>query len=277
MIARYPLGMRLAGATLLLLVFAAAIGPLVAGSPTATVAEPFAPASWQHPFGTDVLGRDTLTRVLYGLRLDLILVVASAVTSVALGGAIGLIAGYRGGWIDQLAGRLSELFISIPFLLLALLVIAAAGPELSGSPVLLVAVVMVIYVPRTIQLAREIGRELAVLPFVEAAVLRGESTRWIAARELLPNATGVLLVEFGVRASYVPIVISSLGYLGFGVRPPTAELGLLISENKAALASAPLSVLAPLATLTVLIVAMNVFVDGWAHVLGESRSEAESA
>ena len=131
--------------------------------------------------------------------------------------------------------RLFETLISIPLLVLALLAIAAAGPKASGSSLLLIGVVVLVYAPRIARMARAVAVDLVTRDYVTVARARGESVRSIVWRELTPNAAGVLLVEFGVRAGYAPILISSLGFLGFGARPPSPEWGLMISENRAAL------------------------------------------
>ena len=128
--------------------------------------------------------------------------------------------------------RLLEALISIPFLVLALIAIAAAGPELSGNPVLVVLVVALVYAPRIARMARAAAIDIATRDFVTVARLRGESAWSVMRRELLPNATSVLLVEFALRAGYAPVLIGSLGFLGFGLRPPTPEWGLMISENR---------------------------------------------
>jgi peptide/nickel transport system permease protein len=166
--------------------------------------------------------------------------------------------------------RLFETIISIPLLVLALLAIAAAGPKASGSGLLLIGVVVLVYAPRIARMARSVAVDLVTRDFVTVARARGESVRSIVWRELTPNAAGVLLVEFGVRAGYAPILISSLGFLGFGARPPSPEWGLMISENRAALFTAPLTVLAPSVTLAVLVISLNLVTDGIARALGRS-------
>ena len=233
-----------------------------------TVDTPLMGMSWAHPFGTDVLGRDVFSRVVNGARDDLFLSIVSTLVAVVVGGIVGLVSGYIGGWLDELLMRVFEAVISIPLLVLALLAIAAAGPERSGSWLLLIGVVVLVYAPRVARMARSIAVDLVTRDFVLAARLRGESVRSIVRRELLPNATGVLLVEFGVRAGYTPILIGSLGFLGFGARPPSPEWGLMISENRDGLLAAPVIVLAPALSLAVLVIALNLCADGLARYLG---------
>lgn len=231
---------------------------------------PFEPASAQHLFGTDQLGRDVFSRVVHGADEVLFLSMTSTLIATMVGGLLGLASGLVGGWFDQILMRLFDAMISIPFLVLALLVIAAAGPENSGSLLLLILVVAAVYAPRTARMARAVALDLVTRDFVTVARTRGESVWSIVWRELTPNAIGVLLVEFGVRAGYAPIFIGSLSFLGFGVRPPTPEWGLMISENRAAIISAPLAVLAPGLALSLLVIGLNLFTDGIARLYGRT-------
>ena len=263
----------LAGGSVLVLFFLVAVtAPLWEPyDPTqAGAALPYLPASWHHVFGTDVLGRDVFSRVAEGTREVLFLSLASTALSVVVGGIVGLISGYVGGWADELLMRFFEAIISIPLLVLALLAMAAAGPDLSGSKLLLIGVVVLVYAPRIARMARAVAVDLVTRDFVTVARARGESAWSITRRELAPNATGVLLVEFGVRAGYAPILISSLAFLGFGARPPSSQWGLMISENRDAIVTAPMTVLAPSVALALLVISLNLFTDGLARYLGRT-------
>lgn len=233
---------------------------------------PFEPPGAQHLFGTDQLGRDVFSRVVHGADEVLFLSMTSTLIATIAGGLLGLASGLVGGWFDQILMRLFDAMISIPFLVLALLVIAAAGPENSGSLLLLILVVAAVYAPRTARMARAVALDLVTRDFVTVARTRGESVWSIVWRELTPNAIGVLLVEFGVRAGYAPIFIGSLSFLGFGVRPPTPEWGLMISENRAAIITAPLAVLAPGLALSLLVIGLNLFTDGIARLYGRTSN-----
>jgi len=269
---RFPMSARLAALVLIVYVLVALTGPLWTPYDPfqAGTGLPFAGASGSHLFGTDILGRDMFTRVVYGTRDVLYLALTSTFIATVVGGLIGLASGLVGGWIDELLMRLFETIISIPLLVLALLAIAAAGPKLSGSALLLIGVVVLVYAPRIARMARSVAVDLVTRDFVTVARSRGESVRSIVWRELTPNAAGVLLVEFGVRAGYAPILISSLGFLGFGARPPSPEWGLMISDNRAALVTAPLTVLAPSAALALLVISLNLVTDGIARALGRA-------
>jgi peptide/nickel transport system permease protein len=269
---RFPMSARLAALLLLAYLLIALTGPLwTPYDPFAAgTGLPYSGASGSHLFGTDILGRDVFSRVVYGTRDVLYLALTSTFVATVVGGLIGLASGLVGGWVDELLMRLFETVISIPLLVLALLAIAAAGPKASGSALLLIGVVVLVYAPRIARMARAVAVDLVTRDFVTVARARGESVRSIVWRELTPNAAGVLLVEFGVRAGYAPILISSLGFLGFGARPPSPEWGLMISENRAALVTAPLTVLAPSAALAVLVISLNLVTDGIARALGRS-------
>jgi peptide/nickel transport system permease protein len=231
---------------------------------------PLSGVSWSHPFGVDQLGRDVFSRALYGSHIDIFLSFAGTVVGLAIGAVLGLLSGYVRGWFDEILQRLNETLISIPFLVLALVAIAAAGPAWSGNLGLVVMVVALVYAPRVSRMARSAAIEIAARDFVTAARLRGESAWSVILREVLPNATSVLLVEFALRAGYAPILIGSLGFLGFGMRPPTPEWGLMMSENRNLLIVAPITVLGPGLMLSSLVVGLNLFTEGLARILGRT-------
>ena len=269
---RFPPAAQVAIAILAVYVAVALTGPLWAPYDYArsAIAPPFQGASFKHLLGTDILGRDVFSRVIYGARIVLLLSLTSTAVAVVIGGMIGLISGLLGGWVDQILMRTFEALISIPLLVLALLVITAAGPQMSGSRALLIGIVVFVFVPRIARIARTMAVDLATRDFVTIARARGESVWSITWRELAPNAAGVLLVEFGVRAGFAPILISSLGFLGFGEQPPSPDWGLMISENRSALFVAPLTVLGPALALSVLIISLNLLTDGVARALGRA-------
>lgn len=235
---------------------------------------PFSQPSWEHYLGTDQLGRDVFSRVVHGTRYVLVLSVSGTALGLVVGGLVGLIGGYLGGLFDEVVMRISEVFISIPFIVLALLVIAAAGPELSGNPLLLIGVIAIVYAPRSARMARAVAIEVSTRDFITVARLRGENAWSIALRELLPMTTGTLLVEFSVRAGYAPVLIGSLGFLGFGAKPPSPEWGLMISENRNAITIAPWTVLGPGLALALLVVGLNFCTEGIARVMGRSVQRA---
>jgi peptide/nickel transport system permease protein len=231
--------------------------------------------SWKHPFGVDQLGRDVFSRAIYGGHIVILLSLSGTLLGTAIGAVVGLMSGYIGGWVDEVLQRLLEALISIPFLVLALIAIVAAGPALSGNPILLVLVIALIYAPRIARMARAAAMDIASRDFVTVAKLRGESAWSVMRRELLPNATSVLLVEFALRAGYAPVLIGSLGFLGFGVRPPTPEWGLIMSENRSLITFSPITVVGPGLMLASLVVGLNLFTEGLARILGRTVRLAE--
>src|SRR5215470_8219826 len=269
---RTPLSLRIGGTILAVHLIIAVIGPWVApyGYSQMGAGIPLSGMSWAHPFGVDQLGRDIFSRVIYGSHIVILLSLCGTGLGLVLGAILGLLSGYVGGWIDNILQRILEALISIPFLVLALLAIAAAGPEAAGNPVLVVFVVALVYAPRIARMARSAAIDIATRDFVTIARLRGESAWSVMRRELLPNATSVLLVEFALRAGYAPVLIGSLGFLGFGMRPPTPEWGLMISENRSLLIVSPITVLGPGFALASLVVGLNLFTEGFARILGRT-------
>jgi peptide/nickel transport system permease protein len=240
----------------------------------ARVGIPLSGMSWEHPFGVDQNARDIFSRVLYGGHIVILLAVSGTLLGVAVGAALGLTSGYLGGWFDEVMMRLFDAFNSIPFLVLALLASAVAGPVASGEPLLLVGVVALVYAPRVGRIARGAAQTVATQDYVMVARLRGERVRDIVRREILPNCSGPLLVEFALRAGYAPVLIGSLGFLGFGVRAPLPEWGRMIAENRNLIFTTPEALLAPGLALATLVVGLNLFTDGIARLIGRSSPHA---
>jgi peptide/nickel transport system permease protein len=267
-----PMSFRIGAIVLLIHVIIAVTGPFWApyGYAQMGAGSPLAGMSASHPFGVDQLGRDVFSRVVHGSHIVILLSLSATLLGLVVGAILGLLSGYLGGWFDDVLQRLFEAIISIPFLVLALIAIASAGPEYSGNPLLVVLVVALVYAPRIARMARAAAIDIATRDFVTVARLRGERAWSVMRRELLPNATSVLLVEFALRAGYAPVLIGSLGFLGFGLRPPTPEWGLMISENRALLIVSPITVLGPGLALASLVVGLNLFTEGLARILGRT-------
>lgn len=267
-----PQSFRIGSVILLVHLIIAATGPIWApyGFSQMGAGIPLSGMSWAHPFGIDQLGRDVFSRVVHGAHIVILLALSGTALGLLVGAVLGLLSGYLGGWFDNLLQRFLEALISIPFLVLALIVIASAGPGLSGNPILVVLVVALVYAPRIARIARAAAMDIATRDYVTVARLRGESAWSVMRRELLPNATSVLLVEFALRAGYAPVLVGSLGFLGFGLRPPTPEWGLMISENRALIIITPITVLGPGLALASLVVGLNLFTEGLARILGRT-------
>jgi peptide/nickel transport system permease protein len=269
---RSPPSFKIGTAILLVHLLIAITGPLWApyGLSQMGTGIPLSGMSSEHPFGVDQLGRDIFSRVVHGAHIVILLSLSGTLLGLAIGAVIGLLSGYIGGVLDDLVQRLIEALISIPFLVLALIAIAGAGPELAGNPVLVILVVALVYAPRIARMARAAALDIVTRDYVMAARLRGERAWAVVRREVLPNASGVLLVEFALRAGYAPVLIGSLGFLGFGMRPPTPEWGLMISENRALIIVSPITVIGPGLMLASLVVGLNLFTDGLARMLGRT-------
>ncbi|WP_333816559.1 ABC transporter permease [Tabrizicola sp.] len=259
-----PAALKWGLAILLLHGLMAVLGPFLApyAQDQMMAGLPIQGASLGHPFGTDQMGRDIFSRALAGGWIVIGLSVAGTVLGVLLGSAMGLFSGTVGGWPDEVLMRLTEAFLAIPFLIFALLIVSLAGPGLQGSPWLLIGVVAAVYLPRVARMSRAAALDVVARDYVLAARLRGEGAWTISRREVLPNAMGVLLVEFAVRAGYAPILVGTLGFLGFGLKPPTPEWGLMMAEYRNLLTTQPMAVFGPGLMLATLVVGLNLFTEG---------------
>lgn len=252
--------------------FLAAGGPFLApyGAATINTGPPLAGISLAHPFGTDLLGRDLFSRVLHGGHIVLLLSLSGTLLGLAVGTVVGLFSAYLRGWVDEVAMRFCEALISIPYLVLALLVIAALGAKGAGSAGALIMVIAFVFAPRVARIARAAALDVVTRDFVTVARLRGDRPAIIVRREILPNVRSTLLVEFALRSGYAPVLVGALGFLGFGMRPPTPEWGLMISENRDLLMLAPVTVLGPGLMLATLVIGLNLWTEGLARMLGRS-------
>lgn len=270
-----PRSFRIGLIILLFWVVVAVLGPFLVpyGPSQISTGVPLSGMSWAHPFGVDQLGRDVFSRVVYGAHLVMLLSIIATSLGLLIGSFLGLLSGYLGGWFDEIVMRLAEALISIPFLILAMLIIAIAGPGLSGKPVLVILAVAVVYMPRITRMARAAALDIITKDYITIARLRGESAVSVVRREMLPNATGVLLVEFATRAGYAPVLIGSLGFLGFGMRPPTPEWGLMISEYRSLIFLSPIVVIGPGLALASLVIGLNLCTEGVARILGRTTQQ----
>lgn len=260
-------------AIIALYVFVALTGSLWAPFDAARIltGAPFEGASLQHPFGTDNLGRDVFSRVVLGTRSVLVMTFAATLLAMIAGGLIGVVFGYLRNWVDEIGMRIVDILISIPTLVLALLIISAVGNSLW----LVVVTVAFLFTPRVARVARAATLGVVGNDYIAAALARGESTLSICLREILPNITGVLLVEFAIRCAFAIIFIGSLGFLGFGAPPPTPEWGLMINEARANATNSLWPVLAPAFAMAVLVIGINLFADGLARLIDRNGAGKE--
>ena len=213
--------------------------------------------SWQHPFGTDELGRDVLSRVMYGSRPAFIVPLLVVTLAVGIGAPLGAVAGYKGGWLDELIMRVTDLFLAFPSLLLAMAITAALGRGLENAAIALI----ISWWPWYTRLVRGIASGLRERPFIEAAQAIGVRDSVIILRHILPNSISPILVQVTVDMGTVILVAGGLAFIGLGTQPPDADWGLMISTGRTAILNQWWISLFPALAIFVLILAFNLLGD----------------
>ncbi|WP_299371865.1 ABC transporter permease [uncultured Kiloniella sp.] len=221
------------------------------------VGDVWEPASDQFLLGTDNVGRDLLTRMMYGARITIFIAGAATIFSFVTGSVLGFTAAVTGGWFDMVLSRFVDLLMSIPTLIFALVVLSV----LPGNLVTLIVVMGVLDSTRVYRLSRAVAVDINVMDYVEAARLRGEGTRWIIFREILPNALSPLVAEFGLRFIFAVLFLSSLSFLGLGIQPPEADWGGMVKENKEGIIFGIPAALIPAFAIAVLAISVNLVAD----------------
>jgi len=261
------------GLAMFIALFAVAVfGRFVAPyAPTEFVGPPFSLPTSSYWFGTDFLGRDVLTRVLYGGLSVFVLGIAATVIGIVLGVSLGLISGYARRWVDESIMRMLDVVLAFPSIVLAMLFVSILGPRLW----LIVLMVGISHMPRIARVTRAATVELAARDFVRAAAAVGVPRRKILLYEVLPNISSPLLVEFGLRLTYSIIMIAALSFIGFGMQPPSADWGLMINENRIGITVQPWAVVAPVILIGALTISTNLMADGLARaMMGIDRDTA---
>lgn len=248
------IGMGIIVVNLLVAIFGPAFAPY---SESQTIGSTWDEPSAQMLLGADQIGRDMLTRLIYGARMTIGVALATTALSFFIGITLGFAAAVLGGWVDTVISRLVDVILSIPLLILALIILGVFG---SSIPVLIITIA-VLDSTRVFRLSRALGMNLTVLEYVEAARLRGEGTWWIIRREILPNASAPLLSEFGLRFCFNFLFIAALSFLGLGIQPPFADWGGMVRENSAAINFGMLAPIWPALAITILTVGVNMVVD----------------
>lgn len=221
------------------------------------VGDVWEPRSAEHWLGTDNIGRDLLTRMLYGGRTTIFIATMATVLSFTLGSFLGFTAAVIGGWVDQVMSRLVDLLMSIPSLIFALVVLSVMPVTM---PVLII-VMGLLDSTRVYRLSRAVAVDINVMDFVEAAKLRGEGRMWVIFREILPNALSPLVAELGLRFIFAVLFLSTLSFLGLGVQPPASDWGGMVKENKEGIVFGIGAALVPAAAISILAISVNLVAD----------------
>lgn len=236
---------------------------------------PYEPWSTKFVFGTDHIGRDVLSRMIYGGRNTVGIAVATTFLSFLIGGSLGLAAAINRSWLDQGLSRSIDVLMAIPSLIFALVLLSIFGTNVVN----LVIIIAVLDSTRVFRLTRAVSLNVVVMDFVEAARLRGEGLGWIMQREILPNILPPLIAEFGLRFCFVFLTIAALSFLGVGIQPPTADWGSMVRENASLIQfaqydiKAGLTPLLPAGAIALLTVAVNFVVDWFLYKTSGIRDE----
>jgi peptide/nickel transport system permease protein len=237
----------------------ALLGPLLAPHPVGAMVsqDVFDPMSRAFPLGSDYLGRDMLSRMLFGTRFTVGLAFAAALLASGTGIALALLAAVGGRIVDEVLSRFMDTMISLPSKIFALVMVAAFG---SSVPLLLL-MAAVTYIPGAFRIARALAVQIAALDYVQSARARGETRLAIAFGEILPNLRAPMLADFGVRFVFIVLLLAGLSFLGLGVQPPDADLGSLVRENLGGLSEAAPAVLVPAFSIASLTIGVNLLID----------------
>jgi len=259
-------GARVAAVVLVLLLLAALLAPWIAPYGENEIVgefwEPFSARSW---LGTDQLGRDLLTRLIYGAQNTFLIAGTATLLSFTMGSFLGFIAAVSRGAVDQLLSRLNDMMMAIPTLIFALVILSVMPSNL----IVLILVMGILDSTRVFRLSRAVAVDIAVFDFVEAARLRGERTLWIISREILPNALTPLFAEFGLRFAFAVLFLSTLSFLGLGIQPPEADWGNMVRDNRDGIIYGIPAALIPAASIAMLTISINLIVDS---VIGRTSS-----
>ncbi len=247
-----------------LYVFVAIFAPLIAPYGEAEVhPQPYAPWSSEFIFGTDQIGRDVFSRLIYGARNTIGIAFMTTILAFIIGGGLGLIAAINRGWLDQFISRAVDVLMAIPALIFALMLLSIFGSSVWS----LVVIIALLDSTRVFRLTRAVSMNVVVMDYVEAARLRGEGLGWVMRREILPNILPPLVAEFGLRFCFVFLTIAALSFLGVGLQPPTADWGSMVRDNASLIQfaqydlKAGLTPILPAAAIALLTIAVNFVVD----------------
>ena len=265
-----PFSAKLGLVTITAYLFVALFAPVVAPySETEILGGAYELWSEKYLLGTDNLGRDMLSRLIFGARNTIGIALAAVVIAFAIGGVTGMLSAILGGWYDTVISRIVDILMAIPGLVFALLILTILGTSITT----LILVIAVLDSTRVYRITRAAAMNIAVMDFVEVARLRGEGLWWVIRKEILPNIMAPLLAEFGLRFCFVFLFIAALSFLGLGIQPPTADWGSMVRDNATLINYDDITPLLPAAAIAVLTVAVNFVVDWLLHKSSGLRSD----
>ena len=248
------IGLIFTASYFLVAIFAPLIAPYGMAEVVGGVWEPMSAKHW---LGTDNIGRDLLSRMIYGGRTTIFIATAATLVSFTTGSVLGFTAAVIGGWVDQAMSRFVDLIMSIPTLIFALVVLSVMPVTIP----MLIIVMGLLDATRVYRLSRAVAVDINVMDFVEAAKLRGEGRVWIIFREILPNALSPLVAEMGLRFIFMVLFVSTLSFLGLGVQPPAADWGGIVKENKDGIVWGIGAALWPAVAIATLAISVNLVAD----------------
>ncbi|MCV6611639.1 MAG: ABC transporter permease [Amphritea sp.] len=221
----------------------------------------FEPWSDEFLLGTDNLGRDLYSRLVYGARNTVGIAILTTLLAFAFGSLMGVLSATIGGWLDQLMGRSVDVLMAIPQLIFALLLLTIFGTSIIN----MILIIALLDSTRVYRLSRAAAVNVVAMDYIEAAKLRGEGLGYLIFREILPNITAPLVAEFGLRFCYVFLLISALSFLGLGIQPPTADWGSMVRESANLISFGEVTPLIPALAIALLTVAVNFIADWFLH------------
>ncbi|PWJ84601.1 peptide/nickel transport system permease protein [Pseudaminobacter salicylatoxidans] len=251
-------GMVVIAVIALTAVFAPLIAPY---GETQIVGGQYEPWSDAFLLGTDNLGRDMFSRLVYGTRNTVGLALLATAIAFGAGSVLGIVAAVMGGFVDRFLSRIIDVIMAIPSLILALMLLTIVGASVAS----MIFVIALIYVAPVFRLARASAQSVVAMDYIEAARLRGEGLGWLVVKEVLPNIASTLVAEFGLRFCFVFLFIAALSFLGLGIQPPTADWGSMLKENATLISFGDITPLLPAAAIALLTVSVNFVVDWMLH------------
>lgn len=253
------IGMGIVLLNVLVAIFAPLIAPYGETNVVGDVWENFSPHFY---FGTDHIGRDLFTRMVFGARNTIGLAFITTILSFSFGSLMGFIAAVKGGWTDQVLSRIIDILMAFPTLIFALMILSVLGSSITT----LIFTIAILDSTRVYRLSRAVAMDIEVMEYVEVARLRGEGLWWIIRQEILPNAMPPLIAEFGLRFCFVFLFVASLSFLGLGLQPPLSDWGGMVRENAGAITFGIYIPLIPAGAIAFLTVGVNLIVDWFLHL-----------